>query len=94
MRNTKTEIRRTLKDYHQVSETVSRLKLQRGSPTVLSGRAWYQKEMERLLREEGIPEEEIPALTAELLSDEKGLEEKLTVYEKRIYPKKGIKKIV
>lgn len=90
MRNTKTAIRMTLKEYHEWLEIVRVLNLQRGSPTVLSGKEWYKKEFPRLLREEGIPEEEIPKLAAEFLSEDTSLTEKLAVYERKVFPHKRI----
>lgn len=88
MKNIKAAIRRNIKDYHQLQQTIVKLNIQRGSPTVLSSKAWYQREMTYMLAEEGIPQEEVPALVHELLNEELGLEEKIAIYEKKVFPHK------
>lgn len=87
MKNIKAAIRRTLKDYHELQRTIKELKIQQKSPPVLSGKSWYQNEMQRLLIEEGIPEEEVCALAQELLNEEAELESKIALYERKILHK-------
>lgn len=89
MENLKTSIRRLMRDYHEVIETINNLKLLHSSPTVLSCKEWHRNEMKRLLHEEGISEEEIPGLTEELLDENKTLEEKVRVYEEKVFPHKS-----